>query len=87
MSSNGSQPPDDGRDKDQQALAELGRRLADYAQEQAIDLESDDALTGRFSRIVPPGEIPGPVYNAVAALLGFLRDSEEAADQADSSDA
>lgn len=59
--------------------ADLGKRLAELASENAIPLDADHDLTGRLARVSPPDQIPEKVYSGVAALLAFLRDAEEEA--------
>lgn len=58
----------------------LGKDLTTLARENAIPLDEDFDLTGRLAQVAPPDQIPERVYSGVAALLTFLRDAEEAAE-------
>lgn len=71
--------PQDGRPAQDSALYSLGDAVSEFAREQAIPLDPDHALTGRLAQVVPADQIPEQVYAAVAALLAFVRDTEEAA--------
>lgn len=71
----------DARAQEQESLSALGARLAEVARENAIPLDADNALTGRLAQVAPAEQIPEHVYSGVAALLAFLRESEEQADR------
>ena len=65
--------------RDASELYALGEAVANAARDQAIPLDPDHALTGRLTQVVPANQIPEEVYAAVAALLAFVRETEESA--------
>ncbi len=73
----------DENDSKTQELArarELGTRLERLAGESEIPLLQDHAVTGTLAQIPPATDIPPRLYSAVAAVLSFLRDTEQELD-------
>lgn len=51
---------------------EVGQRIIDTAREHGVLLEQNPALAEALSTIELDTEIPGPLYEAVAVIIGFI---------------
>lgn len=58
----------------------LGETLGRLAAEQDILLDQDPAVTARLTQVPPAEDIPPLLLEAVAEVLGFLRDLDDEQD-------